>query len=439
MTLTEKLRRQRNRKTKGENWLERSKREQVTIDLDGQDDVLQQMNMIGLGEAELQLLKTVKSFVEPHLDEVTEAFYAMIMQVDRLQQIIQDNSTVDRLRQTLRIHLDEMFSGKIDGAYVERRLRVAKVHIKIGLETKWYMGAFQSLQQALFSIVARYVADSEQRYVIRETISKVLNFEQQLVLEAYERETNRLLELTYQQVKEDIKSKIAEATREASQSAEQIAASLQALSEGSAEVNRSFMDSVNKARQTEQWAAGGKDRLHQLAERMDDINKTADNMRRSLDAFIQSLASIDQIVSLVEQIADQTQLLSLNAAIEAARAGEAGAGFQVVATEVRKLSEDTKAGIGEIQSLVSLLGSQSSAAVNAVHLADRQIKETRHESVATTEVFDSIMTAMSGNVADIARVEQELQKLDAAFHEIGVAADEVAVSVESLYETTKNL
>lgn len=427
------------KKTKGEDWLERSKREQISIDLAGQDDVLQQMAMIGLGENELKLLKAVKSFVEPHLDEVTEAFYAQIMQVAQLKRIIRDHSTVDRLRQTLRTHLDEMFSGRIDGAYIERRLRVAKVHINIGLETKWYMGAFQSLQQALFAIVARYVEDSEQRYIIRKTISIVLNFEQQLVLEAYERETNRLLALTYQRVKEDIKSKIAEASRDSSQSAEQIAAALQSLADSSADVNRSFMDSVGKARQTEQWAAGGKQRLHELAGQMDEINRTADNMQRSLDAFIQSLASVGKIVTLVEQIADQTHLLSLNAAIEAARAGEAGAGFQVVAAEVRKLSEDTKAGIGELQSLVNVLGTQSAAAINAVHQAVGQIRETREQSVATTEVFDSIMAAMTGNVADISRVELQLRKLDAAFREIGAAADEVAVSAETLYETTKNL
>lgn len=434
-----RIRMERRDRRNQENWLERAKTEQVTIQLDGYEEQKKQMHMIGLHERDMQLLKAVRSIVEPNLDEVTEAFYSTIMQVEQVDRIIKQYSSVDRLRQTLRVHLDEMFSGNIDGDYLHRRERVARTHIRIGLETKWYMGAFQALQQTLFNIINRHVDDSEQRSKIRESISKVLNFEQQLVLEAYEKENLRLREETYQRVKEEIKSKIAEASRDAVQATDQIAASLQALSEGSTEMNRSFMETVSKTRQTEQWAADGKEKLNALAERVNSVSKTADEMGQTFEAFIESLKSINQVVSLVEQVADQTQLLALNAAIEAARAGEAGAGFQVVASEVRKLSEDTKSGIGEIQALVKRLGEQAGEAVSSMRLVHGQIKETRNESDATNETFDSIMAAMKGNIAEIAQVEQELRKLDGAFHEIGAAAEEVAATVDSLYQTTRSL
>lgn len=426
-------------KEKQGDWLAQAGRERVSIDLAGHEDIRQQMGMIGLGADDLKLLKAIKPMVEPHLDEVTAAFYNTIMQVDRVDRIIKEHSTVERLRQTLRRHLEEMFDGVVDGDYLERRERVARAHIRIGLETKWYMGAFLALQQTLFDIVNRQVADSDLRYNIRWTISKMLNFEQQLVLEAYEAENRRILEETYERVKDEIKGKIAATSGEAAQVTDEIAASLQTLSETSSGLIRSFTENVGQARQSFDWAGDGKEKLGGLVARMDEISRAADDMSRSLRTFMTSLESIHQVVDLVQQVADQTQLLSLNAAIEAARAGEAGAGFQVVAAEVRKLSDDTKQGIAEIRQLVDRLGEQSGAAASVVRGVVEAIKETRGEAEATNDVFDSIMAAMTGNMNAIVRVEEEFRKLDAAFHEIGAAAQQMAATVDSLYETTKNL
>lgn len=59
--------------------------------------------------------------------------------------LINEHSSVDKLKVTLRRHIQEMFHGVINDDYFEKRIKIARVHLNIGLHTTWYLGAFQRL------------------------------------------------------------------------------------------------------------------------------------------------------------------------------------------------------------------------------------------------------------------------------------------------------
>lgn len=79
-----------------------------------------QMRMIGLIEEDLQLLRDLRPQMEERLVEITEAFYQSVVGVDKLKKVIVEHSTIERLKQTLKDHLLEIWNGDINEAYRQK-------------------------------------------------------------------------------------------------------------------------------------------------------------------------------------------------------------------------------------------------------------------------------------------------------------------------------
>lgn len=412
---------------------------QVVLNIDLNDELAEQMAMIDLTEHDLLLLKSVEELMRDNMDEIVDSFYSSVTSVPKLKHLIEQKSTVERLRLTLKNHVQEMFTGVIDEAFIAKRLRIAQVHQRIGLEPKWYMGAFQNMQNSLLTVIYKNFPDREHCLSITKVVTKLLNLEQQIVLEAYEKENMLQRVKQYELIKSELKSSISVISEELELLTENTSASVEELIATSNDVHSTFLFSVHKSQDTATLASSGNATIQELAVTIANMQNSTVQMENKIMELNESSKQINNIAAIVKEIAVQTKLLSLNAAIEAAHAGEHGKGFSVVASEVQKLSGDTQRAVEQMTDLLVRSSKYTINVVESIREVQSLITDGQTKSRDTASVFLTIMSSMESSMVELQKVESDIRSLVNVIEEIGAATNHVAVSAEALNTTTRNI
>lgn len=390
-----------------------------------------QMQMIQLTTEDLAILRTVKPLLQDNIELIVANFYKNLEKEPSLGRIINDNSSVDRLKHTLNKHISEMFDGVINEEFLQRRHRIATVHVRIGLATKWYMSAFQDLMNYFFTIVQTTDFSSAEQFKILAAISKILNLEQQIVLESYEQlhQENLKHENDRQQnmmiaIRENSAS-LNEITSETNNDIIEMISVLNTINELSSD-NSSLAETVKDAAILEQQS-------------MRETEENAEHLQISMHAIKNSVTELhllnDKITSIAQnitQIANQTNLLALNASIEAARAGEHGRGFAVVADEVRNLAEHTKNSLLEVDQVLEESHNKTDSISKTAMELQEFVDESSKRVMATGSSFATIVEHMHQLTEKNEDLFKGVNNLTASVHSIQQGSERISQSSESL-------
>ena len=237
--------------------------------------------------------------------------------------------------------------------------------------------------------------------------------------------------------------KLASASEQISASLEQVTVSVEQNSDSISKISNSSQDmsaSVNSVATAVKEINFSLNEVSRNCERSiqitDNAGVRATETRGIIGKLNDSSKQIGKIVNVINDIAEQTKMLTLNAAIEAAGAGEAGRGFAVVANEVKELAKQTAEATDEISLQIEAMQGNMVGAVQAVETITRVIDET-------TDITNTIASAVTQQSASTGEISKSIilaaDKVHLITREISDAASNARHAARNIDETSKGL
>jgi methyl-accepting chemotaxis protein WspA len=154
----------------------------------------------------------------------------------------------------------------------------------------------------------------------------------------------------------------------------EIKATVSQISATAKDLVKTMSEVTHVAWETSESAASGQTSLQRMADTMKQMMEATASIGSKLAVLNEKAANINTVVTTINKVADQTNLLSLNAAIEAEKAGEYGVGFAVVATEIRRLADQTAVATWDIEQMVKEMQSAVSAGVMGMDKFSEEVR-----------------------------------------------------------------
>ncbi|MDP9902160.1 methyl-accepting chemotaxis protein [Variovorax ginsengisoli] len=232
-------------------------------------------------------------------------------------------------------------------------------------------------------------------------------------------------------------TEIAATSRQQQATATEVAATTTEIGATSREISATSRDLVRTmsevsgaAERTASLAGNGQVGLARMEDTMHNVVEAAGSVNSKLAVLNEKAGNINRVVTTITNVANQTNLLSLNAAIEAEKAGEYGRGFVVVATEIRRLADQTAVATYDIEQIVREIQSSVSAGVMGM---DKFSEEVRRGMGDMQEVGEQL----SQIIQQVQTLAPRVQMVNEGMGAQATGAEQINQALVQLSEATQ--
>lgn len=177
-----------------------------------------------------------------------------------------------------------------------------------------------------------------------------------------------------------------------------------------------------------------KDSLEQMNQIKDSNSETISEIRQLGD----KIESIWDIVNIINNIADQTKIIAFNAELEASAAGEAGKNFQIVATEIRRLADNTVSSTNEVKSKIREIQQSSDNLIMSSEEGTEKIKSGWELSNKIQKTFEEILSSSEISATSAEQIALSIKQQVSAFEQILLTLKQISEGIDNFVVSTKS-
>ncbi len=234
-----------------------------------------------------------------------------------------------------------------------------------------------------------------------------------------------------------IASELASGSSEQAASVVEITAAMEELARTAAQIADNASTQADLTAQAEASGNVGSDAVDEAVEGVEEVKKRISGIATRADTLGTRSKEIYRVLDLITDIAQETHILSLNAAIEAAAAGEHGRRFSVVAEEVRRLAQRSQESVDSVRNLLDEFSGSIRATVVATEEGSKEATRVLERARAAAAAIDELRSA-SGDTARVAReISLATQQQNAASDQVVLTLKEVSQVVQRMADSLK--
>src|SRR5688572_23439696 len=236
----------------------------------------------------------------------------------------------------------------------------------------------------------------------------------------------------------EIASELASGSSEQAASVVEITAAMEELARTASMIAENASIQADLAQRAEESGNSGKAAVEEAVQGVEEVRKRIAGIASRAEVLGVRSKEIYRVLDLITEIAQETHILSLNAAIEAAAAGDHWRRFSVVAEDVRRLAQSSQESVDSVRNLLDEFASSIRATVVATEEGTREATRVLERAQAAADAIEALREA-SGDSARVAReISLATQQQNAASDEVVLTLKEVSHVVQRMADGLKS-